>query len=276
MSKLIQQIFNYESNQLSVIKQDSVIWFRGKSVADILGYKKSRNAVARHVDTEDKTLYADLEGRPETCTLTNNQKNTIYINESGLYSLIMRSKLDSAKAFKRWVTSQVLPAIRKSGSYNYDMNHTYKDSMAFKVTTETELHIKVVSFIKKRFKNSLFCASLGENQTTATKRIDSFKKGYLKGSPDLIINNLHKHYTGFAIEFKTPQGTGTLSKDQSRMLKQYELNGFKTLVSNDYDQIVEELLEYFKYVRIKCKFCQRRFINSKTIDTHIKAFHKIE
>ena len=75
---------------------------------------------------------------------------------------------------------------------------------------------------------------LGENQDTGKKRIASHKKGYLLGSPDLIINNLHKHYTGFAIEFKNPNRIGVLSYDQSKMLRQYENNGLKTLVSNDY------------------------------------------
>ena len=78
------------------------------------------------------------------------------------------------------------------------------------------------------------------------------KKGYLSGSPDLIINNLHKHYTGFAIEFKNPNGKGILSDDQSNMLQKYQNNGFKTIVSNDYDYIIEQLIEYFRDVRIKC------------------------
>ena len=60
--------------------------------------------------------------------------------------------------------------------------------------------------------------TLGENQDTVHKRIDSFKKGYLRGSPDLIINNLHKRYTGFCIKFKSPKGNGVLSPDQSMML----------------------------------------------------------
>ena len=59
---------------------------------------------------------------------------------------------------------------------------------------------------------------------------------------DVIINNLHKHYTGFAIEFKSPKGNGLLSPDQSMMLRQYENNGFKTLVSNDYDHKLSNLL----------------------------------
>ena len=107
------------------------------------------------------------------------------------------------------------------------------------------------------------------------KRIESYKKGYLCGSPDLIINNLHKHYTGFAIEFKNPKGNGILSDDQSKMLWQYQNNGFKTLVSNDYDYIIEQLIEYFRDVRIKCSYCPRKFIGSQSIKNHIKSFHKM-
>ena len=98
-----------------------------------------------------------------------------------------------------------------------------------------DLQVKVVSFLKKRHPHSLLAPSLGENQNSPYKRIDSYKKGYLRGSPDLIINNLHKHYKGFSIEFKSPKGNSVLSPDQSMMLRQYENNGFKTLVSNDYD-----------------------------------------
>ena len=156
-----------------------------------------------------------------------------------MYSLILQSKLESAKAFKRWVTKDVLPSIRKTGKYDYSMNHKYNETLTFKIENETDLHVKVVSFLKKRFPHSLFTATLGENQCTSATRIDSYKKGYLRGSPDLIINNLDKRYTGFAIEFKSPKGNGILSPDQSMMLRQYQNNGFKTLVSNDYDHIIE-------------------------------------
>ena len=115
---------------------------------------------------------------------------------------------------------------------------------------------------------------LGENQCTSTMRIDSYKKGYLCGSLDLIINNLHKHYTGFAIEFKSPKGNGVLSPDQSVMLRQYQNNGVKTLVSNDYDYLIEQLTEYFRDVRILCSYCPRRFISSQSLKNHIKSFHK--
>ena len=147
--------------------------------------------------------------------------------------------------------------------------------LTFKIENETDLLVKVVSFLKNRFPHSLFMATLGENQCISAIRIDSYKKGYLRGSPDLIINNLHKHYTGFAIEFENPNGKGILSSDQYKMLRQYQSNGFKTLVSNNYDHIIEQLIEYFRDVRILCSYCPRRFISSKLLKSHIKSFHKI-
>ena len=147
--------------------------------------------------------------------------------------------------------------------------------LTFKIESETDLHVKVVSFLKKRLQHSLFTVTLGENQCTSAMRIDSHKKGYLRGSPDLIINSLHKHYTGFSIQFKNPNGKGILSPDQSMMLRQYQKNGFKTLVSNDYNHIIEQLIEYFRDVRIKCLYCSRTFISSLSIENHIKSFHKI-
>ena len=155
------------------------------------------------------------------------------------------------------------------------MNYKYSDCLTFKIESETDLHVKVVSFLKKRYPHSIFTATLGENQDTSVKRIESRRKGYLRGSPDLIINNLHKHYTGFAIEFKNANGKGILSDDQSKMLRQYQNNGFKTLVSNDYDYIIEQLIEYFRDVRIKCPYCLRKFFSSLSIKNHIKNFHKM-
>ena len=177
----------------------------------------------------------------ESLCLERNEKNTIYINESGLYSLILCSKLESAQVFQRWVTKEVLPSIRRTGRYSYDdMNHKYKNSLTFKIENDLDLHIKVVSFLKKRCPNSIFTATLGENQDTSEKRIVSHKKDYLRGSPDLIINSLHKHYTGFATELKNPKRVGVLSYDQSKTWRQYENNGFKSLVSNEYDHIIEQ------------------------------------
>ena len=89
-------------------------YFVGKDVASALGYKKPENAIATHIDEEDKTSTL-IQGSG-----SNYKSQVIVINESGLYSLILSSKLDSARRFKRWVTSEVLPAIRKNGRYELE------------------------------------------------------------------------------------------------------------------------------------------------------------
>ena len=236
-----------------------------------LGYEKTRNAILKHVDDDHKSILEDIRRGPQIrAPFKNEQGGSIFINESGLY--IFGSRLESAKVFKRWVTKDVLPSIRKTGRYDYCIDHKYNNTLTFKIENEMDLHVKVVSFLKKRYPHSLFTVTLGENQDTVHKRIYSFKKGYLRGSPDLIINNLHKHYTGFCIEFKSPKGNGVL---QSMILLQYQNNGFKTLVSNDYDQIIEQIIEYFRDVRILCSHCPRRFISSQSLRNHIKFFHKM-
>ena len=273
---IIEKVFHNEENEITVIKCRDEIWFKGKDIAKALGYEKTRNAILKHVDDDDRSVLEDLrKGFQIGAPFKNEQGGSIFINESGLYSLIFDSRLESAKNFKRWVTKDVLPSIRKTGRYDYCIDHKYNNTLTFKIENEMDLHVKVVSFLKKRYPHSLFTVTLGENQDTVFKRIDSFKKGYLRGSPDLIINNLHKHYTGFCIEFKSPKGNGILSPDQSMILLQYKNNGFKTLVSNDYDHIIEQVIEYFRDVRIKCSYCPRRFISSQSLRNHIKFFHKL-
>ena len=289
---IIEIVLHFNENQINVVKCNGDIWFKGKDIANALGYENPGKAIRIHVDSDDKMPINELltvskggsesdspsKGSPKSGPPSeiNYQRSTIYINESGLYTLIFTSKLKSAKVFMKWVTSKVLPSIRKTGSYlmPVDVGHKFNNALTFKIENENDLHIKVVSFLKKRFPHSIFVAALGENQDTSIKRIDSFNKGYMKGKSDLIINNLHKYYTGFAIEFKTPKGYGSLSNEQSNILFHYQLNGFKTLVSNDYDHIIEQVIEYFRDVRIKCSYCPRRFISSQSLRNHIKFFHK--
>lgn len=105
------QIFNSkEFGDIRTVTIDNEPWFVGKDVATALGYAKPLNALSTRVEKDDslKQGITDSLGR---------EQETIFINESGLYALIFGSKLDSAKRFKRWVTSEVLPAIRKTGSY---------------------------------------------------------------------------------------------------------------------------------------------------------------
>ena len=104
------QIFNSpDFGQIRTIQQNGEPWFVGKDVADILGYQNGSRDVNRHVDEDDRQNY-------QNGTFESNRGLTI-INESGLYSLILSSKMPKAKEFKRWVTSEVIPAIRKTGKY---------------------------------------------------------------------------------------------------------------------------------------------------------------
>lgn len=108
------QIFNFSGLDVRTVLIDEEPYFVGKDVAEVLGYKKPENAVANHVDEEDKTTTL-IQG-----TGSNYKSKTVIVNESGLYSLILSSKLPTAKKFKHWVTSEVLPAIRQHGAYMTD------------------------------------------------------------------------------------------------------------------------------------------------------------
>ena len=108
MSSLIT-FENMEFGKLTVMEKDGEFFFIGKEVAEKLGYANTRDALVRHVDTDDKAdvVFHDCRQR----------RNMVSINESGLYSLILSSKLPQAKDFKRWITTEVLPSIRKNGGY---------------------------------------------------------------------------------------------------------------------------------------------------------------
>lgn len=106
------QVFNNDMfGEIRTMVIDNEPWFVGKDVAQALGYSNTRDAIFRHIDKDDKTTVVISD------TGSNYKSKTAFINESGLYSLIFGSKLPSAKQFKRWVTSEVLPQIRKTGGY---------------------------------------------------------------------------------------------------------------------------------------------------------------
>ncbi|WP_413525917.1 BRO family protein [Latilactobacillus curvatus] len=121
------QLFNFKGNQVRTVLIEDEPCFIGKDVADILGYSRTAKAIQDHVEDEDKDVVPiqDSIGRKQATSI---------INESGLYSLILSSKLPAAKEFKRWVTKEVLPSIRKNGAYltdqkAYDVTHN-KDALA--------------------------------------------------------------------------------------------------------------------------------------------------
>ena len=126
MNNELQIFNNSDFGNIRVVENSGEPWFVGKDIATILGYAKPENAIANHVDGEDKTSTL-IQGSG-----SNYKSKAILINESGLYSLIMSSKLPQAKAFKRWVTSEVLPTIRKTGSYKTPKHSSDRDKAMLK------------------------------------------------------------------------------------------------------------------------------------------------
>ena len=303
----------------SYIDKQQIIWFRGKDVAEILGYSNTRNAICKYVESEDKkqlfTYHTTVPkmstvgkndsnatvpkmstvGKndsnttvPKMSTVAKNDSNTTvpkmstvgkngsmctYINESGFYSLVLSSKLETAKKFKRWITSEVLPSLRKYGQYKLFDSPWNKMIM---ISNEKELHYKIVNLIRNYYPNAILVAGLGENQDTEEKRLDSWKKGYERGTPDLMILNFHIDYKGLCIEFKSPTNNYEVSESQLKMKEKYKKNNYAFVLSNDYDSISKKIHKYMAGVRIPCEFCPKAFCSSKTLATHYKIFHRIE
>ena len=270
----------------SYIDKQQIIWFRGKDVAEILGYSKTRDALSRHVDNEDKkqlfTYHTSVHKTGtvapntsvhKTGTVTPSGSMCTYINESGFYSLVLSSKLETAKKFKHWITSDVLPSIRKYGYYKLFESPNNK---MFKIENEMDLHTKVVELIRNFYPDALLVPGLGENQDTSEKRINSWKKGYQRGQPDLMVLDNHRDFKGLCIEFKSPTNNYCVTESQLKMKEKYKNNGFAFILSNDYDKISKLIHKYMAGVRIPCEYCIKAFRNKKTLNNHYKVFHRIE
>ena len=258
----------------SYIDDKQNVWFKGKDVARILGYSNTKKAVLIHVDSEDKQqIFTPHASGPKMGPVGPSGSICTCINESGFYSLVLSSKLEAAKKFKHWVTSQVLPSIRKYGQYKLFDSPWNKMIM---IGNETDLHYKVVDLIRKYYPDSILVAGLGENQDTEDKRLDSYKKGYMRGQPDLMVLDYHIDYKGLCIEFKSPTNNYHVSEAQKEMKKKYVNNGYAFVLSNDYDKISKNIHEYMKGIRVPCKYCVKQFLNKDTLKIHYKVIHQIE
>ena len=147
------QVFNFENSEIRTTVIDGTPHFVGKDVAEILGYKRTADAIASHVDSEDKGV-----GEIET---PGGVQKLVVINESGLYSLVLSSKLPSAKKFKRWVTTDVLPDIRKHGAY-------LSNEKIEEILMDPETIISLAQQVKdERAKNVLLTQQVAESRPKA-------------------------------------------------------------------------------------------------------------
>ena len=152
------QVFNNAIfGNVRIILQGDEPWFVAKDVTNILGYQNSSKAISDHVDTDDKLNNETLSSL--------GQRGGWLINESGLYSLILSSKLPNAKQFKRWVTSDVLPSIRKYGSYSMDIPRTLPDALKA-YASEIEAHNKTKALLEEQKPKVLFADAVNASHTS--------------------------------------------------------------------------------------------------------------
>lgn len=157
------------------IDKQQNIWFKGKEIASLLGYQDTDKAIRQHVDEDYRKEYpAKMAGYSKV------GKAGCFISEPEFYQLIFSSK------FIKWVVSIVLPSIRKYGFYKlYDNPNNYM----IKIGNEQELDSKVVDYRTNSYPDALLITQMGDLQDSDAKRIDACRKGYQKGSPDLIIGD---------------------------------------------------------------------------------------
>ena len=171
---------NPEFGQVRTVEIDGTPWLVGKDVATALGYAKPQNAISRHVDPEDQKV-APIQGTP------GGEQEMLIINESGLYSLILSSKMPKAKAFKHWVTSEVLPAIHKTGAYESFQAKQHIEQLE---ATNTRLNaaIQAVGSAKAEL------ADVINLRNDFIKHRDNYKARYMQAKTDYgkICDNLRQ------------------------------------------------------------------------------------
>ena len=174
MENTLHVFTNTQFGQVRTIIQNDEPWFIGKDVAEILGYSNTRDALSKHVDEEDKNTVAIRDG-------ISGNPNQVVINESGLYSLVFASKLPSAKQFKHWVTSDVLPTLRKHQVYA-------TPEMAEKIIQDPDTIIRILQEIKSEREKRI--AAEEKNRADAPKVL--FADSVAQAESDILIGELAK------------------------------------------------------------------------------------
>lgn len=179
----IQLFNNPEFGQIRTITDNDGIYFVGKDVAEILGYSNPRKALIDHVDLEDKGV--------TKCDTPGGVQDLTTINESGLYSLVLSSKLPSAKRFKRWVTSEVLPALRRQGGYMLaNANETPEQIMARALKIADEALKRKDALIEEMKPKALFADAVGASDNTCL--VGELAKMLRQNGVDIGANRLFK------------------------------------------------------------------------------------
>ncbi len=252
---LAERLRSFEHQDVGIVLCNDAPWFRAGDVTAILGYKDSAQAIRKNVapayvktlrqlsESASDAVSVNLSAR-QNITEASRGRPPLYISEPAVYELVWHSKKPEALRFRQWIVEEVLPEIRRTGGY--------RRNQQISLMCETDLHYKVVNFIRRFFVEAIMVPGLGELQDTSDKRIDAWNKGYIAGQPDLILLNRTRKWSGLAIELKTPVCERKPSPQQQAYLQNLQDSGFKTLVSNDYDHIVVTITEFREEAR-RCK-----------------------
>ena len=243
---LTELVHTFEDHDIACALCCGKPYFRAADVTAVLGYKNSAKAIRMHVSAKYIKTLQELNEEASSCVKSNvpnwniwqnrSGKSPLYLNESGVYELAFQSAKPEAIRFREWIVETVLPEIRKTGRYvKYEQ---------MSLMNETDLHFKVIDFIRKFFVEAVLVPGLGELQDTEAKRLDAWSKGYKSGQPDIIILNRTRKASGLAIELKTPLGCGTNSVKQAAFQQSLRKNKFDVLLSHSYDEIVVKILEF--------------------------------
>lgn len=211
------QVFNFNSNEVRTLLINNEPYFVGKDVADVLGYERSDNAIRSHVDDDDKLMHQ--------ISASGQRRNMTLINESGLYSLILSSKLPQAKEFKRWVTSEVLPSIRKTGGYKVPSSPMEALQLMFDVQKE---HQEKIENVDQRVTNLERTTTIvSSQQLTLTKIAKATAIKVLGGKDTLAYKKLsqdvfRKMWHDYKDYFKLASYKDTLRTDYERAVRYLE------------------------------------------------------
>mgnify|MGYP005780160173 FL=1 len=178
MNKL--QVFKNENlGEIRTIIINNEVWFVGKDVARILGYAKPENAISTHIDNEDKTTTL-IQGIG-----SNYKSKAVIINESGLYSLILSSKLPRAKEFKRWVTSGILPQIRKNGYYSSSPEDFLKQAI---LEIVKQIVPEIINTTKSTYQNYMVIEDDYEHFNLNKNKIEYFPNEIRENIDEMLLN----------------------------------------------------------------------------------------
>ena len=270
-TSLASKLFSNDSYSVDVVTKSGQLFFRAADVTRALGYGNSSQAIRKNVRGKYVTTRDALERNPggiSTGDTLPTDDSSLYISEPGLYALVLKSRKPEAEAFQDWVVEEVLPQLRATGQYSTKGAH--RNKLQLQLINEADLHHKVVDFVRTFHPEALLIAGLGENQDTDFKRIDSWRKGYTKGQCDLIILNRNAKWAGLAFEFKTPACTGSVMPEQRRFLEELSKAGLRVLVSNSYDEICNEIRDYFRTSRVQCQECGK-WVRTAALEAHAQA-----